>query len=147
MADRTLLRLDCAQRAEVRPALRDAGLPSDDLSDAAMVFQLDDAAGPVGWAALERHGGEALLRSVVILEGRRGRGAGTELIEKIVDVASGEGVDRLWLLTETAAPFFAGLGFARIDRAQASEAIRRSSEFSSVCPASADCMTLTLAKP
>ncbi len=146
-ADRHLVRLGGGELAEVRLALRDAGLPFDDLGEAPAFFRLEDAAGPLGWAALERHGGEALLRSVVIVNERRGAGAGTELVGRILRAAAGDGVRRLWLLTETASPFFAGLGFERAERSEAPEAIRQTSEFANVCPASAECMKLTLVQP
>lgn len=142
-----LVRLGRDELGAARRALRGAGLPSGDIGDDAVAFfRLDDAAGPLGWAALERHGDAALLRSVIILEDRRGRGAGAELVGRLVRLAGDEGVRHLWLLTETAAPFFAGLGFSKAPREEAPAAIRRTSEFRELCPASAECMTMALAR-
>jgi len=145
LTGRELVRLDRDGLGEAAEALRRAGLPFEDLDGPALeVFRLDGEAGPLGWAALERHGADALLRSVVVAEARRGTGAGGELVARVARRAAGEGVERLWLLTETAAPFFAGLGFAPITRGEAPEPIRRTGEFSGLCPDAAVCMTKRL---
>lgn len=146
MADRTLVRIgEGAQLGDLRDALVQAGLPADDLNPAITAFyRLDEAGRPLGWAALELYGSEALLRSVLVRDERRGSGVGTELVTRVMRAASAEGVRRLWLLTETAAPFFAGLGFALAERGSAPGPISQSSEFRDVCPASADCMCLDL---
>lgn len=62
-----------------------------------------------------------------------------------MDVALRDGIERLWLLTETAEPFFARLGFERVSREMAPPTIQLTSEFGSVCAASASCMMLKLA--
>ena len=130
----------------LRQALVDAGLPADDLDPGvARIFRLNEDGRCLGWAAVERHGSEGLLRSVVVPAAHRGAGLGTELIGRVMQAAARDGVTRLWLLTETAAPFFAALGFAPSDRAAASEPIRQSSEFGGVCPATAQCMVADLA--
>jgi amino-acid N-acetyltransferase len=46
----------------------------------------------------------------------------------------------LYLLTTTAREFFAGRGYRAIDRADAPERIRGTTEFSDLCPASATAM-------
>ena len=146
MAERALHRIEGAQVGELRRALIQAGLPADDLDPAITIFyRLDEAGRPLGWTALEHYGSEALLRSVLVLDERRGSGVGTELVTRVMRAAAAEGVRRLWLLTETAAPFFAGLGFAPAERGSAPEPISQSSEFRTVCPASADCMCLDIA--
>lgn len=144
MKDRALVSLDGAELDAVKAALRAARLPVEDLGEGATFYRLDDEAGVLGWAALERRGEDALLRSVLIVEDRRGLGAGRDLIGRVVGAAGAEGVRRLWLLTESAAPFFAGLGFVRADRGQAPAAIRATAEFARICPASATCMTMAV---
>ena len=131
----------------MRGALRSAGLPADDLNDAVLAFRLDDAVGVVGWAALEICDHEALLRSVVVVPERRGTGGGSDLVRQVIAAASETGVQRLWLLTETAAPFFERLGFQTVDRAAAPKPIHSTSEFRECCPRSAACMTLALPQP
>lgn len=145
MAERSLVRLDGGASAAMRQALRAAALPIDDLDDRLACYELRDADGALGWAALDRYEGDALLRSVVVPAAGQVRGIGSDLIARLTDVAVGDGIERLWLLTETAAPFFARLGFDHVPREAAPAAIRLTSEFESVCPASAACMMLKLA--
>ena len=100
----------------------------------------------LGWAALEQYGPDALLRSVLTVPDRRNGGVGTMLVKRVSAAAADQGVERLWLLTETAAPFFARLGFAETQRANAPASMQETTEFRSVCPASATCMTMMLAR-
>jgi amino-acid N-acetyltransferase len=54
------------------------------------------------------------------------------------------GLRRIYLLTETAAPFFARLGFTPVDRDAVDEAVQASEEFSRLCPATAAVMVYDL---
>ena len=147
MPDPILARVPFDALAEVAEALRAARLPADDLNGSRMTFyRLADERGALGWAALERHGPDALLRSVLTVQKRRSCGIGSDLVRRVGALAADDGVERLWLLTETAAPFFARLGFAETERAIAPAAMQQTSEFRRVCPASAVCMTLTLVR-
>lgn len=98
----------------------------------------------VGSAALELYGDAALLRSVAVDQALRGRGLALSLTRAALDRARANGVRDVYLLTETAADFFARLGFRRIPRADAEPAVGRSVEFTTACPASATCMVLSL---
>lgn len=144
MSERVLVRINGAASAAMTQALHGAALPIDDLDDALACYELCDGLDLLGWAALDRRGADALLRSVVIPPAGRGLGIGSDLITRLMDIAAGEGIERLWLLTETAEPFFARLGFARVPRESAPAPIRETSEFRTVCPASAACMTRRL---
>lgn len=147
MPDFTFSRLAAGDLEEVIAALRAAELPTDDISEARTTFfRLADSKDSLGWAALERSGADALLRSVLTVENRRHSGLGSELVRRIARTAAEEGIERLWLLTETAAPFFAKLGFVEARRDHAPATIRDTSEFRSVCPASAICMTMALGR-
>ena len=119
-----LVLVGCDQLGELAAALQAAGLPFEDLCGASAIYRLEDDTGPIGWAALESRDGTALLRSVVIAEGRRGVGAGAELIREVIDRAAADGIGELWLLTETAKPFFARIGFTPADRSSAPAAIQ-----------------------
>ena len=140
---RVLVALAPEELAGLRQALISAALPHDDLAEPGRRFyRLGAAGGPLGWAGLEVHGREALLRSVVALH--RGQGTGRELVARIGDEARRLGVERLWLLTTTAAAFFARLGFEERPRDAAPDAIRATREFRDICPASATCMVSAL---
>ena len=93
---------------------------------------------------MELHGEYGLLRSVAIDESWRGRGLGQALVRDRIGWARGRGLRALYLLTETAPVWFARFGFEAVDRADLPEPVRRSSEFSSVCPESAIVMRLVL---
>ncbi|MBP2160555.1 MULTISPECIES: arsenic resistance N-acetyltransferase ArsN2 [Asticcacaulis] len=125
--------------AGLRAALADEGLPVSDLGADHQRMWCDVVDGKaVGYGGIERHGDAALLRSLVILPDHKGRGHGAALVAQIVAEA---GVAELWLLTNTAAAFFARLGWTVRDRADAPPAIAASAEFASLCPASAVCMS------
>jgi amino-acid N-acetyltransferase len=143
--DLRLVALAPAQLVELRYILKGAGLPFDDIGEPGRRFyRLDDAVGPLGWGGLEVHGSDALLRSVVMLDHHRGKGTGRALVGWLIDEATRLGVERLWLLTTTAAPFFAKLGFDPANRDAAPDAIRATREFRDICPASATCMVRRL---
>lgn len=121
-------------------ALEQAGLPTDDLtSEPFRYFVLDDAA----WGGIGA-GADALIRSIVVTPEARAHGFGTKITEALVHRARADGVERLWLLTTNASPFFAKLGWREAERSAAPGAIARSRQFAEVCPASAILMVRTL---
>lgn len=130
--------LDPADLGKLRDALAAAALPTSDLAEPGrMFFRFDDDAGPVGYGGLEGEGTDRLLRSLLVLAGRRGAGLGRAVLAALEARARDLGVARLHLLTDTAAPFFAAHGYAAADRAMAPGSIAASCEFSALCPASA----------
>ncbi len=134
-----------ADRASVLALLAQADLPTADITEAGLqdfIVALDSGA-VIGAAGLERYGEHALLRSLVLAPDWRGHGLGTALVEAIEARARALGVRSLVLLTETAAPFFAALGYDGIPRAQAPAALQASREFTTLCPASCSCMQKT----
>lgn len=121
-------------------SLSEAGLPTDDLtSEPFRYFTADDMA----WGGIGV-GPDALIRSIVVGQAARGRGLGAALTEGLVSQAREAGVERLWLLTTSAAPFFEKLGWRHTDRALAPDAITKSKQFAGLCPASAAFMARTL---
>lgn len=92
----------------------------------------------------ERYGDVALLRSVAVNVRLRGQGVGEQLIMAIKAKARGHGIRRLYLLTTTAADFFAQRGFVEVERAMAPAALRESRQFHGICPASATFMVASL---
>jgi len=91
----------------------------------------------LGAVALEAYGEVGLLRSLVVALDHRGSGLGTAMVHAIEQRARDEGITLLVLLTETASQFFGALGYTAGQRADAPAAVRASSEFALVCPASA----------
>jgi amino-acid N-acetyltransferase len=122
----------------VRSLLTAAKLPATDLPDELEHFlACGPRAGPTGVVGLELYGHDALLRSLVVSPAMRGRGCGKALVDAAEAYARDAAVQRMFLLTETAEPFFASLGYFVASRDSAPDAIRGSTEFSSLCPASA----------
>ena len=116
-----------------------AGLPTLDLTSAAIdnFLVAVDEHKLLGTVALERYGEVGLLRSLVVALDRRGSGLGIAMVHAIEQRARDEGITSLVLLTETASQFFGALGYTAGQRADAPAAVRASSEFAFVCPASA----------
>jgi arsenate reductase len=98
----------------------------------------------VGVAALEPHGGVALLRTVAIKPEERGSGTGLALVADRLATAWNSGVQRVFLLTTTAPGFFRRFGFAEVDRASAPTSLQASPEFAALCPTSATCMAVSI---
>jgi len=94
----------------------------------------------LGTAGLEIYGDTALLRSVVVTADARRAGIARRLVEYLVQAAATHGITALYLLTTTAAGFFARLDFTRVPRASAPLALQASAEFQGACPASAELM-------
>jgi N-acetylglutamate synthase-like GNAT family acetyltransferase len=142
-----------AARAEDLPAVRqllaDAHLPLDGLEEQfgdryAVAVTQGQIVAAEGVEVYERWG---LLRSAVVAPAHRGIGLGIRLTKERVGWARRQQLEALYLLTTTAAPFFARLGFEEVTRAAAPAAVQASPEFATACPASATCMRLALDPP
>ncbi|MDZ7701991.1 MAG: arsenic resistance N-acetyltransferase ArsN2 [Halobacteriales archaeon] len=116
----------------VESLLERYGLPTADLRDGAATVYLASVDGSVvGVGGLEAHGDAGLLRSVAVDE--RGEGHGSAICDRLEARAASSGIGTLYLLTETAAGFFEGRGYERIDREAAPAAIRATAEFDELC--------------
>jgi amino-acid N-acetyltransferase len=132
--------------ASVLPLLAAARLPTEDLTEAhcECFFFSGSPQAPTGLVGLELYGDDALLRSLVVSDGRRGAGEGSALLRHAESEARARGVRTLYLLTTTAEGFFARQGYVRVSRDAAPEAIRATREFSGICPASSAFMARAL---
>ena len=88
-------------------------------------------AGAIG---LEKFGPVALLRSAVVSSEHRGSGVGRRLVERILERASDDGIDELFLLTTTAEKYFPRFGFSSTARSAVPAAVKASAEFQGACP-------------
>jgi uncharacterized protein len=121
-------------------ALQDTGLVAY-LRTALIARDVSDV---VGCVAIEVHSGAALLRSLAVAPARRGQGLGIALTEQALSLAWREGAAHVYLLTQTAAGFFARFGFRATARTDAPQAIQMSTQFLSETCQSAVCMSLAL---
>jgi amino-acid N-acetyltransferase len=134
-----------ADLASIRGLLEAAGLPTSDLVSARPEFVLvREGTTVVAAGALQRFGSAALLRSVVVAENARNRGLGRQVVRQLEQLAQGEKIEQLVLLTETASAFFRREGYRTIERSAAPLQVQESTEFRSLCPSSATCMSKTL---
>jgi len=128
-----------------RTLLKASGLPADDLN-----YQKDllvgyyEANELVGTGALEIYGNYALLRSLSVKLGIRGRAVGTTITEYLIDEARSRNIKAIYLLTEKAREFFLKKGFTDTTRDAVPQELNASSEFAGVCPESASVMSLSL---
>ncbi|MBD2092390.1 GNAT family N-acetyltransferase [Microcoleus sp. FACHB-1515] len=120
-------------------------LPNADFAKHLPYFLVAEQAGAiVGVAGLEWYAPAALLRSVAVVPECRSAGLAQELVRRLLDQAYSDSIRQLFLLTTSASDFFLRFGFQVGDRTQVPPVVLASAEFQGVCPASADCMTLTL---
>ena len=132
--------------AGAKSLLRDAGLPVDGLEDqfgdGYAVAELDGWV--VGIEGIEVYGRFALLRSAAVAARHRGTGLGVRLTQDRITWARHRDLEAIYLLTTTAAPFFARLGFVAVPKHSAPAELQASREFAALCPSTATCMRLTL---
>ncbi|WP_367576076.1 arsenic resistance N-acetyltransferase ArsN2 [Noviherbaspirillum album] len=126
--------------------LEDAGLPYQDITAKHLGDFLIAVGGRsvLGIVGLERYGENALLRSLVVRPESRFTGLGKQLVDAIEEHARRAGVGTLFLLTTTAAEFFARRGYKVIERREAPSELQKTTEFSSLCPSQAVCMRRSL---
>ena len=98
----------------------------------------------VGTGALEVYGDYALLRSLSVKLGIRGKSVGTNITDYLIDEARSRKLKGIYLLTEKARGFFLKKGFLDTTRDAVPQELHASSEFSHVCPVSAVVMHLPL---
>lgn len=119
--------------AAARALLEAAALPTADLSpERVWLLGAFEGARLVGTIGLEG----ALVRSLVVVPERRGRGLAHELYARLVDEARRRGLTTLFTLTQTAARFFTALGYAPVERATVPAQVKATAQFSGLCPSS-----------
>lgn len=130
---------------EPNPSLRAAvallaavGLPSSDLTEPRLEHFMFSGPreAPTGLVGLELFGNDALLRSLAVAPTAQHSGLGSTLLEQAEGYAYAQGVRSLYLLTTTAQHFFERRGYRLTSRDSCPAAIRSTSEFASLCPAS-----------
>ena len=131
-------------RDRIIELLRANHLPTEDITAEKLRHFLvceSNGAGLVGCVGIEIFDGAGLLRSLAVASPYRSKGWGSAALSEIEALARSAHLHRLYLLTTTAAEFFERRGYSRADRAAVPKAIAACSEFASLCPASATCMS------
>ena len=125
--------------------LQSCNLPADDLNynrDLLVGYYEDESM--VGTGGLEVHGPYALLRSLSVKFGIRGKAVGSSITQFLLDEAKKKKLKAVYLLTETARSFFLRKGFQDVPRDNVPEEVKASSEFAHVCPTSASVMCINV---
>jgi amino-acid N-acetyltransferase len=146
----------CAAKHHIRSAefidlqqivefLKVNGLPTVGVESwyANFVIATDERGTLLGVADLEIYGQIALLRSVAVEKDSRRMGHGRALVDAVLTNAKQNGVDTIYLLTETASDYFKHLGFDFVDRKDIDEAVTASLEFTE-CRSTALAMRKTI---
>jgi amino-acid N-acetyltransferase len=133
---------------EIKDLLSECGLPRQDISALHLkhFLILKDEMRIIGVVGLEVFDHLALLRSLAVRAQDRNRGWASQLITRAEEYARSLGVQALYLLTLTAADFFARRGYERFARDRAPAHLQETEEFHNLCPASAVCMVKDLNK-
>lgn len=128
--------------ADVKRLLGDCSLPTDDICQERLVhfFVLERDGALSAVVGVEPLGLVALLRSLAVAPSCRGKGYAKQLVSIAEARATEYGCADVYLLTEIAAEFFGKIGYGPARRDAAPAAIRESSQFTSLCPASAALM-------
>src|SRR5688572_5672162 len=98
-------------------------LPTSDLEGKELFVLIDENDTVVGTGGLELFEDTALIRSVSVMPGIQGKGLGKMITAELEKVARAKGKSSLYLLTTTAAGFFAKEGYNEIGRDDVSEGI------------------------
>lgn len=146
MAELAIRVARAADLAAATSLLREAGLPVEDFSEDLVGNFLVASTGPsvVGCIGLEPLSNVGLLRSLAVDPDFRDGGVGRMLVGALEAHASRRGINELWLLTIDADGFFSRLGYRVQERDKAPAAIRRTAEFSLLCPDDAILMKKTI---
>lgn len=136
-----LLEKDYSQAIDLLTA---NNLPTEDLTDTTSLYALYNNHKLVGTVGLETFEQEGLLRSLCVNNPARKTGAGQLLVTYVEERAKEKGLKALYLLTTTAAAFFANRGYQTIDRSAVPESIQRTQQFSTICSKTATLMKKAL---
>ena len=128
-------------REDIIALLSSEKLPTSDLTGTLKnflsVIENDELVGVVG---LETYGSYGLLRSLAVQPGSRNQNIAGKLMAQIEKLATAEGLNSIFLLTETAPDYFSRKGYKVIARNEVPIEVQQSSEFSHMCPQSAIAM-------
>lgn len=133
----------------IRSLLTTAGLPVADVLEVSPItfFVSEDNKRVItGCVGLEVYGTVGLLRSLAVTPVARNTGIGHALVETVEEASALHGIQQLYLLTTTAGDFLEHCGYGVLVRDSVPDDLRKSTQFSILCPASAVCMSKGIAK-
>ena len=120
--------------AAVASLLELCKLPANDLEAHDFIIAVDKNR-VVGCVGIELEG--PLLRSLAVDPESRGKGIANGLCSRLLQHAERQGIQEIYLLTDSADRFFEKIGFQKVARDDAPEWIRKHKQFTTLCPSSA----------
>ena len=126
--------------------LKQNNLPTEDITPGTQLFVVEEGNNVIATVAVEYDYNDALLRSLSVSGTKKGSGIGSELVLFIEDYVRRQGVQNVFLLTTTAADFFAKRGYKMIDRSNVPEFIQKTKEYSVICASSSTLMKKELSQ-
>jgi len=141
----TIDRVEKDELPSILALLDQCGLPKENLGphlSTTLVARNDSRV--VGCSILELYDECALLAYVAVEQPFQRRGLGQRLTKEALDLAKHRGVGTVYLLTETAGTFFSKMGFESIPRSDVPQKVQHSSEFTTLCPITAQVMRISL---
>ena len=132
---------------KIKEILAQAGLPTEDceahVHDFLIMEKRSEIVAIGGLEICDKYG---LVRSIVVIPKHRGQGIGEEVLAMLESKAISKGIDRLYLLTETAVEYFQSQGFKIIDRDQVPKNIANTRQFKELCPSTAKVMYRSISR-
>jgi len=118
--------------------LKESGLPVVDLKPGSEHVRFFFTGGNelTGVIGLEQFGENALLRSLAVKKSERSKKVGRKLVNELETYCRENGIRTLYLLTTDAEIYFQKLGYTTVSKNIAPESIKKSTQFSEICPAS-----------
>ncbi len=130
---------------QVEQLLQSNGLPFEDCREHINNFiGIFGETELIAIGGLENWGKTGLLRSVAVRANKRGKAYGSGIVRALHQRATQLGIETLYLLTESAEPYFHSLGYRILDREKLPPEITRTKQFQSLCPASAQAMCIRI---
>ena len=125
----------------IRVLLQETNLPAEGIEphvdNFIVVKSQEVVSGPeiiIGCVGLEVYRSSALLRSLAVHPDMQKKGLGARLVDLATGSAKRNGIETLYLLTDTAEEFFKKRGFSLILRENVPEDLLPSIEFTTLCP-------------
>ena len=133
---------------DISGLLQVCSLPVSDLknNESCVFFGGYDGKNLDSCVGLEIFGNVALLRSLAVSPSNQRKGKGRVLVAYAEDFCKSKGVQFVYLLTSTASSYFSSLGYIAVSRDVVPDAIKSTTQYSSVCPGSATIMFSNLAQ-
>jgi amino-acid N-acetyltransferase len=145
MSEITITPATAADLDAIHRLLEAEGLPTAGVDEHWRTFIVArDGDRVIGCGGAEAYQLAALIRSIAIDAGYRGRGIGRRMVRQLIDRLASRGLREFYLLTTTAESYFQKRGFKTIDRDEVHPQILQSQELQGACPDTAVCMRLVM---